>query len=83
MKFGLYSLNSSVYSSPKVAAEVAQLAESVGFESLWASEHVVLPDPPVPPSPMVYMLEFHGRLLQILRSIGGSKLSDGTTQQQC
>jgi probable F420-dependent oxidoreductase len=31
---------------------VARLAEDAGFESLWAGEHVVLPDPRVPPSPM-------------------------------
>src|SRR5699024_3059531 len=27
-------------------------AEAAGFESLWAGEHVVLPDPQLPPSPM-------------------------------
>ena len=27
-------------------------AEAAGFESVWAGEHVVLPDPQVPPSPM-------------------------------
>ena len=32
--------------------EIAQLAEAAGFESLWAGEHVVLPDPQEPPSPM-------------------------------
>ena len=34
------------------AVRIARLAESAGFESLWAGEHVVLPDPRVPPSPM-------------------------------
>src|SRR3954471_12882810 len=33
-------------------AVTAQAAERAGFESLWAGEHVVLPDPQVPPSPM-------------------------------
>ncbi|GCE30045.1 LLM class F420-dependent oxidoreductase [Dictyobacter alpinus] len=51
MKFGLFSMNSFVCSSPEVAVKIAQLAESAGFESLWAGEHVVLPDPQVPPSP--------------------------------
>jgi probable F420-dependent oxidoreductase len=32
--------------------EIAQLAESAGFESLWAGEHVVLPDPMVSPPGM-------------------------------
>src|SRR5207244_1277547 len=30
----------------------ARAAEAGGFDSLWAGEHVVLPDPQVPPSPM-------------------------------
>ncbi|MDZ7827075.1 MAG: TIGR03619 family F420-dependent LLM class oxidoreductase [Gammaproteobacteria bacterium] len=34
-----------------MAAEVALLAEDLGFESLWTGEHVVLPDPQAPPSP--------------------------------
>jgi probable F420-dependent oxidoreductase len=31
---------------------VAQAAEAAGFESLWAGEHIVLPEPQVPPSPL-------------------------------
>jgi probable F420-dependent oxidoreductase len=30
----------------------ARAAEAAGFESVWAGEHVILPDPQVPPSPM-------------------------------
>lgn len=52
MKFGLFSVNSYTCSYPETAVEIAQLGESAGFESLWAGEHVVLPDPQVPPSPM-------------------------------
>jgi probable F420-dependent oxidoreductase len=52
MKFGLFSVNSYVCSFPEVAARIARLAEEAGFESLWAGEHIVLPDPQVPPSPM-------------------------------
>lgn len=52
MRFGLFSMNSHACSRPATAARVARLAESVGFESLWAGEHVVLPDPRVPPSPL-------------------------------
>jgi probable F420-dependent oxidoreductase len=33
-------------------AAVARAAEAAGFESLWGGEHVVLPDPQAPPSPM-------------------------------
>jgi probable F420-dependent oxidoreductase len=51
LKFGLFSMNSFVCSYPETAAGIAQHAEAAGFESLWAGEHVVLPDPQVPPSP--------------------------------
>jgi probable F420-dependent oxidoreductase len=52
LKFGLFSMNSYACSSPETAVEIAQLAESAGFESLWAGEHVVLPDPMVSPPSM-------------------------------
>src|SRR5260221_860180 len=52
LKFGLFSVNSYASSYPETAVGIAQLAESAGFESLWAGEHVVLPDPQAPPSPM-------------------------------
>ena len=52
MKFGLFSINSYACSYPETTLEIAQLAETAGFESLWAGEHVVLPDPQTPPSPM-------------------------------
>jgi probable F420-dependent oxidoreductase len=39
-------------SQPETAARVAQAAEAAGFESVWTGEHVVLPDPQVPPSPL-------------------------------
>ena len=52
MKFGLFGVNMYACSYPETAIQVAQLAEAAGFESLWAGEHVVLPDPQTPPSPM-------------------------------
>src|SRR5437763_4970087 len=52
MKFGLFAVNMYACSYPETAIQVAQLAEEAGYESLWAGEHVVLPDPQVPPSPM-------------------------------
>lgn len=52
LTFGLFSLNSGACSYPAAAARVAQAAEAAGFDSLWAGEHVVLPDPRVPPSPL-------------------------------
>jgi probable F420-dependent oxidoreductase len=52
MKFGLFGINMGPCSTPGTAARVAQAAEEAGFESLWSGEHVVLPDPQVPPSPL-------------------------------
>ena len=37
---------------PDNLVTAARAAEAAGFESLWAGEHVVLPDPQAPPSPM-------------------------------
>jgi probable F420-dependent oxidoreductase len=51
VKFGLIHMNVQVCSYPEGAVAIAQLAEAAGFESLWAGEHVVLPDPRVSPSP--------------------------------
>jgi probable F420-dependent oxidoreductase len=52
LAIGLFDLNTGACSEPETAARVARLAEDAGFDSLWAGEHVVLPDPRVPPSPM-------------------------------
>lgn len=51
MKFGLFGINIGPCADPEVSGRVAMLAEDVGFESVWTGEHVVLPDPQVPPSP--------------------------------
>jgi probable F420-dependent oxidoreductase len=52
VRFGLFSVNSYACSRPGTAARVARTAEAAGFDTLWAGEHVVLPDPRVAPSPM-------------------------------
>jgi probable F420-dependent oxidoreductase len=52
MELGLFSINMGPCSRPDVLAATAAHAEAAGFESLWAGEHIVLPDPQVPPSPM-------------------------------
>lgn len=52
MKIGLFGINFGVCADPDVASRVARAAEAAGFESLWTGEHVVLPDPQVPPSPV-------------------------------
>jgi len=52
MKFGLFGINFGPCVVPENAVRVAQAAEAAGFESVWTGEHVVLPDPQVPPSPV-------------------------------
>ncbi len=52
MRFGLFAVNMGACLDPAAAIRIAVLAEELGFDSLWAGEHVVLPDPRVPPSPM-------------------------------
>jgi probable F420-dependent oxidoreductase len=51
MKFGLFGINFGVCAEPEAAVRVARAAEAAGFDSVWTGEHVVLPDPQVPPSP--------------------------------
>ncbi len=52
MKFGLFGINTGPCANPATAAAAATAAEAAGFESLWTGEHIVLPDPQVPPSPV-------------------------------
>ncbi len=52
MKFGLFGINMGACGNPDTATRIAQAAEAAGFESVWTGEHVVLPDPQVPPSPL-------------------------------
>src|ERR1035438_1666091 len=52
MDLGVYGLNESVTLQPAVTARLARLAEQLGYGSWWAGEHVVLPSPPTPDSPL-------------------------------
>ena len=51
MQTGLFGINMNFLAEPSWARQVAQHAETLGFESLWTGEHVVLPDPREAPSP--------------------------------
>lgn len=50
-RIGLFSLNTDPTVRPDALAQVATLAEGLGYESLWVGEHPILPDPPSPDSP--------------------------------
>ncbi len=52
MDIGLYGINMGPCRTPDASARVAQAAEAAGFESVWAGEHIVLPEPQAPPSPL-------------------------------
>ncbi len=52
MKIGLHGVNLHGCAHPDTAARVARAAEAAAFDSLWAADHVVLPDPPLPERPM-------------------------------
>ena len=52
LALGLFSMTTGPCSHPDGAARVARAAEAAGLDSLWGGEHVVLPDPRVPPSPL-------------------------------
>jgi probable F420-dependent oxidoreductase len=47
---GLFALNQ--HAGGEVLERVGPLAEGLGYDSVWTGEHVVVPDPRVPPSPM-------------------------------
>src|SRR5918994_1742548 len=52
MELGLFIINMGASVAPDALTATAKAAEAAGFDSLWAGEHVILPDPQVPPSPM-------------------------------
>ncbi|MCB1692466.1 MAG: TIGR03619 family F420-dependent LLM class oxidoreductase [Pseudomonadales bacterium] len=57
MKFALFGINTGPCAAPQTMLDVAKAAEASGFESVWTGEHVVLPDPQVPPSPAAPLTE--------------------------
>jgi probable F420-dependent oxidoreductase len=52
MLLGLVHINMGAMSRPDGLVAAATAAEDAGFDSVWAGEHVVVPAPQVPPSPM-------------------------------
>jgi probable F420-dependent oxidoreductase len=52
MRLGVTGLNAKATLPPAETARLARLAEELGYSSWWAGDHVVLPSPRVPASPM-------------------------------
>jgi probable F420-dependent oxidoreductase len=52
MKLGLFGINFGPCVDPETATRVACAAEAAGLDSLWTAEHVVLPEPQTPDSPI-------------------------------
>jgi probable F420-dependent oxidoreductase len=48
MKLGISFANSGKFSRPELFAELARTCETLGFESIWTVEHVVIPQPHMP-----------------------------------
>lgn len=51
MDIGVQGLNIGDTAGPDETRRLARLAESLGYHSWWASDHVVLPSPRADPSP--------------------------------
>ena len=52
MELGVQGLNAKATVSPALTRRLARRAEEMGYTSWWAGEHVVLPSPRTPGSPM-------------------------------
>jgi len=57
MKIGLTSMNAGSLCDPALARRIAQLAEELGYDSLWTAEHVVMADPSPRMSPTMRLLD--------------------------
>lgn len=52
LQLGLFGINMFEGADPASMLRIAQHAEAAGFDSVWTGEHIVLPDPQAPPSPL-------------------------------
>lgn len=52
LTIGLYAANLNAAADPHGMTRIARLAEELGYDSLWAADHVVVPSPHAEPSPM-------------------------------
>jgi probable F420-dependent oxidoreductase len=52
MELGVFGLSAKATLGPAATTRLARLSEELGYHSWWAGEHVVLPSPRTPDSPM-------------------------------
>ena len=52
MHLGVFDINSGPCSTREGVERIGMLAEELGYESVWVGEHVLVPSPQVPPSPL-------------------------------
>jgi len=52
VQLGVFGINSGATYGPADTVRFGRLAEALDFDSIWAGEHVVVPNPRVAPSPM-------------------------------
>src|ERR1700755_1120319 len=52
MRLGLVHINMGPMDRPDALVQAARAAAQAGVDAVWAGEHLVVPDPQVPPSPM-------------------------------
>ncbi len=52
MKLGFHGMNIGACVDPEASASVARAPEEAGFDSAWAAEHLALPAPQTPDSPI-------------------------------
>jgi len=52
MHLGVFDANSGPCSTREGVERIGLLAEELGYESVWVGEHVLVPSPQVPPSPL-------------------------------
>jgi probable F420-dependent oxidoreductase len=52
MRLGVFGINSGATLGPAETVRLTRAAEELGFDSVWAGEHIVVPNPRVAPSPI-------------------------------
>ncbi|KZE98241.1 MULTISPECIES: TIGR03619 family F420-dependent LLM class oxidoreductase [unclassified Rhodococcus (in: high G+C Gram-positive bacteria)] len=65
MKIGVTALNGRFAIEPKEVRSLSALAEEIGFHSWWAADHLVLPSPQTPESPLAPSTSFTDPLIHL------------------